>query len=222
MTRPNRDLDQAGHTLRHKPDRKLHTTGQALADYTAYDVTKAQEHLHKQLTICDGHLERGDQVAVSSSGTTSSTEAAMLARTRITDARDKIDTSITEVFDAINRLAWALRAAMRINAPQDVVQPSKAKLCMDGLTDATRPGSMEWHDPTCRAAPTTRGLCTKHYNAMYYWRRTHGMDPVPESDLPQVPGLIRSSAEVLVRDGELGAAHAYPARDPSHGFKIDA
>ncbi len=77
------------------------------------------------------------------------------------------------------------------------------KLCRDGISDTTRKGSIEWHDPTCQLPAVKLGLCQSHYDARRYWLNTHGIEDTGE----HLPEVIRSTKEVSVREGYGGAVH---------------
>lgn len=193
MTKPNRQAEEAGHTL---------------STIIATNITNALEHLARELTTCDGFGERGDSVTVSASSESTTTERAAMARYDLLEMRETLRDDLTEVMEAIRRLNWTTQKAMRLRAPKNVTQPNQAKLCRDGITDATRQGAIEWHDPTCMMTGTKVGLCQKHYDARRYWLTTHGIPDTGE----HLPEVVRSTREVLVRDGYAGAVHVMYAR----------
>ena len=203
-------------TRRTRPSKPLVESGDLLAGLVAQSHADARAHLLEQLTLCDGYGERGESVAVHTSGVSNPTASAALARDEITARLDALTARERETADAVRRHLWANQADMRYRAPQDATAAPTAKLCCDGLTDSTRPGAIEWFDPTCKAGAVTRGLCRKHYNAMYYWRSTHGLEPVPETEAPMALGIVRSTAEVVIRDGYLGAVHVMAATANHH------
>ena len=194
MTKPNRKAEEAGHTL---------------STVIALNITNALEHLSRELSVCDGFPERGDTVAVATSGGDTSTERAMMARYELTEMRESLRDDLTAALDAIRKLGWTAQAAMRLRAPHNAVQPNTAKLCRDGITDKTRQGSIEWHDPTCMMPAAKLGLCQRHYDARRYWLTSHDITLEDEPDV--VAGVVRSTIAVIVHDGVGGAAHVRPA-----------
>lgn len=188
MTKPNRRAEEAGYTLQH---------------IIAANISNALDHLTRELSVCDGFGERGESVSVSSSTESTTTERAMMARYQLTEMRESLRDSLNEAIEAINRLNWTTQQAMRLRSPRDVVQPKQDKLCRDGITDTTRQGSLEWHDPTCMMTATKLGLCQRHYDARRYWLNSHGIPDTGE----HLPEVIRSTREVLVRDGYAGVVH---------------
>lgn len=184
MTKPNRKAEEAGHTL---------------STVIAVNITAALEHLQRELAISDGFPERGDTISVTASSESTSVERTMMARYELTEARETLRDALTEAVEAIRRLGWCAQAAMRLRAPHNAVQPNTAKLCRDGITDKTRQGSLEWHDPTCMMPAAKLGLCQRHYDARRYWLTTHDMDT---DDMEQVPAM-----QVMVHDGVGGAVH---------------
>ena len=190
-----------------KPNKTATDAAYRLEAIHAPNLTAADEHLLRELSLADGYGERGESVSVTSSAEMTPTEAAANARYELNAMRDELRAALQEAVDGIDRLGWVIQRAMRLRAPKGVPAANAAKLCRDGLTDASRPGAVEWHDPTCTAGAVSRGLCRKHYNAMYYWRSTHGLEPLPEQDPMPVLGVIRSHREIITHDGQLGVVH---------------
>ena len=191
-----------------KPNRQAVEAGEYLAGLVAANLTAALEHIHRELTTCDGFGERGDSVVVSASSESTSTERAMMARYELTEMRESLRDALSEAVEAVRRLGWTAQAAMRLRAPQGVVAPNTAKLCRDGITDATRRGAVEWHDPTCMMPGVKLGLCQRHYDARRYWCTTNGVDHEREEPL----SVVRSTVDVIVRDGQLGVRHVAAAQ----------
>ena len=191
-----------------RPNRQAEDAGHLLQTLIAINITNALEHLNRELSTCDGFGERGDSVSVSSSTESTSTERATMARYELTAMREELRDHLTDTVESIRRLNWCTQQAMRLRAPKNVVQPNQAKLCRDGITDATRKGSVEWHDPTCMMPAAKLGLCQKHYDARRYWCNAHDIDPERE----ELPSLVRSTMEVVVREGHAGAVHVMAAR----------
>lgn len=192
-----------------KPNRKAEEAGHTLSTVIATNITNALDHLARELSVCDGFGERGDTVAVATSAGDTSTERAMLARYELTEMRESLTDDLTAALDAIRKLGWTAQAAMRLRAPHNAVQPNTAKLCRDGITDKTRQGSIEWHDPTCMMPSAKLGLCQRHYDARRYWLTTNGVQLEDEQDI--VVGVVHSTMQVIVHDGVGGAAHVRPA-----------
>ena len=192
-----------------KPNRTAEEAGYALQGPIAVSITNALDHLARELSAADGFAERGDSVNVMATSELTPTERAADARYELHAAVDSVKDALQDAVQAIRRLNWTTQAAMRIRAPRNAVQPNAAKLCRDGITDATRQGSLEWHDPTCMMPAAKLGLCQRHYDARRYWCQTHGIDHEREEI---VVGVVRSTLEVLVRDGYGGAVHVVAAR----------
>ena len=198
-----------------KPNRQAVEAGEYFAGLVAVNLTAALEHIHRELTTCDGFGERGDSVVVSASSESTSTERAMMARYELTEMRESLRDALSEAVEAVRRLGWTAQAAMRLRAPQGVVAPNTAKLCRDGITDRTRRWSIEdagGFDPTCMSAVARLGLCRRHYDRFRYWCRVTGIELPDEMDDPPAPGIVRSTVEVIVRDGQLGVRHVAAAQ----------
>ena len=196
-----------------RPNRRAEDAGNLLAGIIATNLTAALEHLARELQCADGFGERGDNVAVHTSGVKRPTEAAMAARYELTEAREGLRDALDEAVEAIRRLGWAAQAAMRLRAPQDVVRPSTAKLCRDGITDRTRAWAMQSPDhATCMRTQERLGLCEAHYKQRRRWMESLGIiEPDAEEELVPV-GVVRSTAEVVIRDGVDGVVHVRPVR----------
>lgn len=191
-----------------KPNRTAEEAGYALQGPIAASITKALDHLARELSAADGFAERGDSVNVMATSELTPTERAADARYELHAAVDSLKDALQDAVQAIRRLNWTTQAAMRIRAPRNAVQPNAAKLCRDGITDTTRQGSLEWHDPTCMKGADRLGLCTAHYFARRRWAEAHQVDlrdPVIPTE------QIHSTMEVVVRDGHGGAVHVMAA-----------
>jgi len=206
VTQPNRDRKV-------RPIRKIEDAGHAVMTLNAQSSADAKAHLIAQLHMCDGYGERGDTVAVSTSGITSTTANAALESTELRRRIEASEQRDKDLIAAIHAHHWANQADLRYRAPKDVVQPTKPEHCH--LTDATRPGSIEWWNSECVRDIVTRGLCRTHYDAMRYWRETHQLPPVGETEQPTIPGVIRSTLEVIIRDGYYGTVHASTPHTPT-------
>lgn len=192
MSKPNQRAEQAGHRLQ---------------QIIAPNITAALEHIIRELSVCDGWPERGDSVAVSSSLGASTTERAMQARYELTEARERLRDKLNETIDAIDSLGWEALSILRMRVPRDEKPPATEKLCRDGITDATRTGSLEWHDPTCMMPSVKLGLCQRHYDARRYWCQTHGVT----FDQPDPIAIVTSTMAVVVHDGHGGVVHVRQA-----------
>ena len=191
-----------------KPNKTATDAAYRLEAIHAPNLTAALEHLLRELSLADGYGERGESVNVTSSAELTPTEAAANARYELGMMREELRDALTVAVDGIDKLGWVIQRAMRLRAPRGVQAANAAKLCRDGLTDASRPGAVEWHDPTCCAGAVSRGLCKPHYDAMRYWRATHGLEPLAELDPVPLVGVIRSHREVAVFAGQSGVVHA--------------
>jgi len=158
MTKPNRDLDQAGYTLQH---------------VIAPNMSEALEHLVRELNNLDGFNERGESLGVHTTSELTQTERAADARfdlrCRIEDLRDakaKLLAALRELNDEINE-------AMRMRVPRNVKAPGKPS----GLCDQTgKEGAIEWGDPLCPMPAVKGGMCQPHYFRWYRHRQEHGID----------------------------------------------
>lgn len=186
-----------------RPVRKLEDAGHLLMTLVAQSAADARAHLQAQLSLCDGWPARGEQVSVSTSGVSNPTMAQATQRAEIERRIEALDQRERDVPDMVRAFLWANQTDLRFNVPRDVVQPKQDKLCRDGITDTTRKGSLDWHDPTCMATGVKLGLCQRHYDARRYWLTMNGI----EDDGEHLPEVIRSTREVLVRDGWSGVVH---------------
>ena len=197
MTKPNRQAGQ-----------QAVDAGTYFSKVVAVNIDNAIDHYLHEITACDGWPERGDTVAVHTSTISDPTSSAADARTTCNQKHDKLQDALRDACDAIRVVNWAALDLLSYRVPKNVTQPNQAKLCRDGITDATRQGSIEWHDPACMMTGTKLGLCQKHYDARRYWLNVHGIPDTGE----HLPEVVRSTREVLVRDGYAGAVHVMYAR----------
>jgi hypothetical protein len=172
-----------------KPNQRAEQAGYRLQAIIAPNITAALEHIGRELSVLDGWPERGDSVPVSASAELTSVERAANARFELTGAREDLRDKLDDAMAAIDSLQWHVQLILRMRVPRDVKGIAKpSTLCRDGITDATRAGSLEWHDPTCMMPAVKKGLCQIHYDARRYWCKTHGVDTSNEYEPGQVEG----------------------------------
>ena len=161
MTKPNRDLWQAG---------------AALQDYIATNVTSALEHIHRELTILDGYPAGNDEPNVTATSELTSVERTVDARWALTNAREDLRDHKAQVLAAIRELNEFVNMVQRMRVPRVSVKPEDKKrdLCCSGGTG--KHAALEWHDPTCMMPAVKAGLCTAHYHAWYRARKRDGID----------------------------------------------
>ena len=191
-----------------KPNKTATDAAYRLEAIHAPNLTAALEHLVRELSLADGYGERGESVSVTSSAELTPTEAAANARYELGMMREELRDALRDAVEGIDRLGFVIARAMRLRAPKGTTAPNAAKLCRDGLTDATRAWALQSKDhATCSAGQVSRGLCRVHYDQMRYWRATHGLEPLAETDSPPLAGVIRSTREVHVVETAAGVVH---------------
>lgn len=153
-----------------RPNARIQGIGHHLAQNIAPRTTQAQHHLALELTICDGYAAKGETAGRSTSDNTT-TEAAALARTHITNQLDEITNSIQHLNDAANRLQTAVTTALKSRAP-DVVQIPR---CRDNQIG--REGAIIWGRTDCLELAVKAGLCMACYKRDWNWRKTQGLQP---------------------------------------------
>ena len=152
MARPNRDLDQAGHTLQH---------------VVALNLTLALEHIARELSTLDGFPERGEQANVKASSELTSVERHADARFTLTDAREQLRDHKAQVLQSIRELNEYINVVMRMRQPRNVTKPkSNDGLCCAGQHG--KEGAVEWGDPMCFRMADKVGMCSLHYQR---WRK---------------------------------------------------
>ncbi len=163
MTRPNRDLDQAGHTLQ---------------SVIALNLTNALEHIARELSILDGFPERGEQANVQATSELTSVERHADARYALTEARETLRDHKAQVLQSIRELNEYINVVMRMRQPRNVTQP-KAKEGLCCSNQAGKAGAIEeWGDALCldMGMSNRGGLCYKHWMAWYRYRKATGVD----------------------------------------------
>ena len=192
MTKPNRDLENAGWSLQ---------------GIIAMNMTQALEHIHRELRCLDGFPERGEQVAVRSSSESTSVERTVETRYLLGDAREGLRDRKRDVLESIRLLNMAINHAMRLRVPQEVKPASTKGLCCDGQQG--KDGALEWADPLCLAQSTKRGLCARHYMAWRRWNLANGRDMADDADLSdalQVRVTELDNGVAVVRDARQEAS----------------
>jgi hypothetical protein len=158
MTQPNRDLDQAGHTLQH---------------VLAHNLTAALEHLARELHNVDGFPERGESLGVQATSELTSTERAADVRFDLRSKLEDLRDAKAHMLKALHVLNDEINEAMRMRVPKNVKAPGKPT----GLCDQTgKEGAIEWGDPLCPMPAVKGGMCQAHYFRWYRHRQEHGID----------------------------------------------
>lgn len=160
MTQANRDLEQAGWQLQ---------------TLVAVALTNALSHVQRELSVLDGHPERGEQVPVRASAELTTVERTADARWALTDAREELRDAKANVLLAIRELNELCNRVLRMRQPKVVTKPDDTKgLCCSN--QAGKHGVVEWGDPLCLRNGVKAGLCGAHYQAWYRARLRDGID----------------------------------------------
>jgi hypothetical protein len=147
-----------------KPNRDLYQAGQTLQDITAPNLTAALEHLARELHACDGWAEKGEQLGVHSEAELTPTERAADLRYELRNAVEDLRDAKARFLLELRNINDAINQAMRMRAPRPT-QPSKPT----GMCDQTgKEGAVVWGDPLCPATAVKGGMCQAHYTR---WRR---------------------------------------------------
>jgi hypothetical protein len=137
--------------------------------FTAYTVTDALDHLHRELQLTDGYMGQGDS-RVTSRGT-SPPEAAAMRRQALAGELAGLHEAIDALDLSQRRLSHAAHNALRTSAPEEV----QVRRCRDNQFG--RDGALEWGDPTCEEIPIKAGLHEACYQRERRWRKAHGLGP---------------------------------------------
>jgi hypothetical protein len=177
MTRTDRDLDQAGHSL-------MHVIAPA---YTACLI-----HLAQEMHLLDGYGSKGgDEVLVSSSGRTirvtdehgqpdnipvTGVEAAMIARMDLWSFLEGLRLKHGQLLREMRELNEMIVAGSRLRTPRHVVSPDdqKRNLCCTGQQG--KHDAIAWGDPLCMMPAVKAGMCQAHYMAWYRARVRDNID----------------------------------------------
>ena len=177
MTSPNRDLDQAGHSLQM---------------VIAVSYSNTQDHIRREMSLLDGYGARGgDEVIVSSSGRTirvededgnpdnvpvTGVEAAMIARADLWSFLEGLELQKKRTLLEIRKLNELVVAGSRLRMPRNVVKPEdqKRNLCCSGQQG--KHDAITWGDPLCMMPAVKKDLCQKHYDAWRYACNRDGID----------------------------------------------
>lgn len=161
MSKPNRDLDQAGWTL------------QAII---AVQLTAALEHVQRELSAIDGYGSGAPEVAVRASSDLTGPERYADARWALTDAREQLRDSKTAVLESIRDLHELCRQVLIMRTPKVVVKPEDTKRDLCCSHQSGKHAVIEWGDALCMMPSIKSGLCQKHYMAWYRSRQRDGID----------------------------------------------
>ena len=157
MTQPNARCQDAGHKL---------------GEITARKITSALEAIHERLAHLDGSPAGGSADGGSrSTDTTSTTERAALRRHSLCTYREDLRDAIADACNTIRLLDELADAALRHAG--HTVEAVDAPTCADGQVG--REGVETWGEQ-CYAHPTKAGMCAKHYQRSYVWRRAANID----------------------------------------------
>jgi hypothetical protein len=118
---------------------------------------------------------QGGQTKVAQSLGSSSVESAIVARDSNRETLAQVQAEAQDIAMRIWRWNGVLRGIVRPEPepPVEATNPEDRLLCSCfGLT-----GEEEWGDRNCPDRPVKAGLCLRHYNAEYYYRRKHELPP---------------------------------------------
>ena len=161
MSKPNRDLDQAGWTLQH---------------VVALQLTAALEHVHRELSAIDGFSSGTPEVSVRASADLTGPERHADARWALTSAREDLRDAKTTLLASIRDLSELCREVIGMRAPKTVVKPEDTKRDLCCSHQSGKHGVIEWGDALCMMPSVKSGLCQKHYMAWYRSRQRDGID----------------------------------------------
>jgi hypothetical protein len=162
MTRPNRDLDQAGHLL---------------MNVMAVSYTQARHHLALELSYLDGYPAGNDEPNVTSTAELTTVERCADARLMISTIDMELEALKAETLGMVRALSEAINRANTHRAPRQVKRPDdKTGLCCSN--QAGKHDSLTWGDPLCLdiGDPARGGLCPKHYMRWWRARKRDGID----------------------------------------------
>ena len=161
MTKPNRDLEQAGWTL---------------TNVVAISLTSALEHIQRELSVLDGFSSGGPEVVVSASADLTGPERHADARWQMTNAREDLRDAKAAVLVSIRDLSELCQAVLAMRVPKVVVKPEDRKKDLCCSHQSGKHAVVEWGDALCMMPGVKAGLCQAHYMAWYRARVRDGID----------------------------------------------
>jgi hypothetical protein len=161
MTRPNRDLEEAGWSLQ---------------QVVAVSYTAAGEHVQRELSTVDGYGSGAPEVAVHASAELTGPERYADARWSLTNALEDLRDAKAGVLIAIRELSELCTRVQAMRAPKVVVKPEEVKQDLCCSNQHGKHAVIEWGDPLCVRRADRKGLCQKHYQAWYRARVRDNID----------------------------------------------
>lgn len=159
MSRPNRRLLDAGHTLQ---------------QVVAHTVSDALDHIRRELTLLDGYSTGSPEVAVQSTAELTPVEAVADARLTLTTTEQQIRNDLNELVIGVHDLHRLCIQAIAMRQPRNVRKPDEAQLCAHGQRG--KEGALEWGDPLCVLPAVKGGMCQAHYYRWYRHRVDNNID----------------------------------------------
>lgn len=161
MTRPNRDLDLAGHLLQ---------------NVMAVSYQQARAHLALELSYLDGYPAGNDEPNVTATAELTTVERCADARIDLTTIDSELEALKVETLGMIRLLNEAINTAARKRVPRVTVRPEDKKrdLCCTGQVG--KEGAIVWGDPLCLMPAVKAGMCQAHYFRWYRHRVDNGID----------------------------------------------
>jgi hypothetical protein len=160
-----------------QPNRDLYQAGAALCDYVATNLTKALEHVQRELSTLDGYGGGSDPgMKVTASSELTSVERTADARWAMTDAREQLRDLKAQVLVSIRELNEYINEVQRMRVPKVVVKPEDKKRDLCCSNQAGKEGVLEWGDPLCMMPGVKGGMCQAHYFRWYRHRADKGID----------------------------------------------
>ena len=158
MTKPNRDLDLAGHMLQH---------------VVAANLSHALAHLLQEIHNIDGFPERGEQLGVHATSELTATERSADVRYQLRLMVEDLRDAKANTLQSVRELNELCVRAIKVRVPKNVKAPGKPQ----GLCDQTgKEGNIEWGDPLCMMPAVKGGMCQAHYQRWYRHRVSLGID----------------------------------------------
>jgi hypothetical protein len=179
-----------------QPNRDLYQAGAALCDYVATNLTKALEHVQRELSTLDGFPGGSDPgMKVTASSELTSVERTADARWAMTDAREQLRDLKAQVLVSIRELNEYINEVQRMRVPKVVVKPEDKRKDACCSSQVGKHGVLEWGDPLCMDLGLSNrgGLCERHWKAWYRARKKADIDtsadftPKVDADGNEVP-----------------------------------
>jgi hypothetical protein len=155
-----------------RPNERLVRLGWLITNHAALVTTQALETINERLARLDGNPTRGEQVSVSTSTPTSTTEAIALQRYTLDADREQMRDDIAALEQMVDDYLRMVRRVIGRPLAEDQL-PTMA-LCRDGQVG--KHAADEWGDPLCPLPAVKGGLCSAHWWQWYRARRRDGID----------------------------------------------